>query len=330
MKKKVLLIHTGGTIGMVRDTESGVLKPDRFYDSLLKVIPELDQLAEIQVEIPFLFDSSDMDLGHWETLGRVIADHIPGVDGVVITHGTDTLAYTASALSYMLENLPVPVILTGAQKPLSDLRSDARSNLINAVEMAASGAREVAVVFDDKLLRGNRTTKVHTSHFDAFHSPNFPPLAEIGINIEIAWSQVRTPQGPFRFHPEMEGSIAVLKLFPGIRPQYFQPPRECRGIILIGYGAGTVPMKYGEIVHKAEEWINQGRVVVLMSETKAGPTDPRLYESGSHLLEIGVLPAWDMTFEAAVTKLIHLMGCHCDNPSVRHDFLQPIAGEMTL
>ncbi|MCU0237648.1 MAG: asparaginase [Acidobacteria bacterium] len=143
MKKKILLIHTGGTIGMTRDSRSGVLRPDHFYASLLKVIPELSAIADIQVEIPFVFDSAELNFHHWQQLAAIIQAHIGDVDGVVVTHGTDTLAYTASALSYMLHNVPVPVILTGAQKPLGELRSDARNNLINAVELATADIPEV-------------------------------------------------------------------------------------------------------------------------------------------------------------------------------------------
>ena len=215
MKKKILLIHTGGTIGMTRDSQSGVLRPDHFYASLLKVIPELSTIADIQVEIPFVFDSAELNFHHWQQLAAIIQAHIGAIDGVVVTHGTDTLAYTASALSYMLHNVPVPVVLTGAQKPLGELRSDARNNLINAVELASADIPEVCIFFDYKLMRGNRTSKSHVNFFDAFVSPNYPLLAKVGINIEIYRADLLKPGGHFEVRERFDNSLAVFKFFPG-------------------------------------------------------------------------------------------------------------------
>ncbi|MCP5105224.1 MAG: asparaginase [bacterium] len=331
MKKKILLIHTGGTIGMTRDSESGVLRPDKFYKSLVNVIPELYGLADIEVEIPFVVDSSELNFPHWKQIAAIIKKRIDSIGGVVITHGTDTLAYTASALSYMLMNVPVPVILTGAQKPLSELRSDARSNFINAVELAASSqVKEVAVFFDDKLMRGNRTVKTHINHYDAFASPNYPLLAKAGIDIDIYKQNLLSPGGLFHVFDKMDNAIAVYKTFPGCTNAHFQPPEAIRAILLIGYGAGTLSLETGELLKRIETWIEAGKLVVLMSETRAGKLAPSLYQSGSELLKRGALHTGDMTFEAAVTKLMFLLGQYKQPGIIKTNFTKSLAGEITL
>ena len=330
MKKKILLIHTGGTIGMTRDSQSGVLRPDRFYASLLKVIPEISTIADIQVEIPFVFDSAELNFHHWQQLAAIIKAGIGRIDGVVITHGTDTLAYTASALSYMLHNVPVPIILTGAQKPLEELRSDARNNLINAVELACADIPEVCIFFDYTLMRGNRTSKNHINFFDAFHSPNYPLLAEVGINIEIYRANILKPGGHFHVFDKFSSTLAVLKLFPGCSGDYFQPGKEIRAILLVAYGAGTIPLQTGDLPARIEKWLAQGKLVVLDSEAHGGRIEPRLYESGSRLLDMGVISAGDMTFEATTTKLMFLLGQYDRPDLISSHFQKSLAGEMTV
>ncbi len=329
MKKKILLIHTGGTIGMTRDSRSGVLRPDHFYASLLKVIPELSAIADIQVEIPFVFDSAELNFHHWQQLAAIIQAHIGDVDGVVVTHGTDTLAYTASALSYMLHNVPVPVILTGAQKPLGELRSDARNNLINAVELATADIPEVCIFFDYKLLRGNRTSKNHINFFDAFISPNYPLLAEVGINIEIYRPNILKPGGHFHVFEKFSSALAVLKLFPGCSGDYFQPGEDIRAVLIVAYGAGTIPLQTGDLPARIDRWLSQGKLVVLDSEAHGGRIEPRLYESGNRLLEMGVISAGDMTFEAAATKLMFLLGQYDQPELIRGNFQKSLAGELS-
>ncbi len=325
--KRVLLIHTGGTIGMVRDNTSGTLKPDFFYESMMRFIPELSGVAELQVEIPFILDSAEMNPSHWSQLAGIIRSRIDQIDGVVITHGTDTLAYTASALSYMLMNITIPVILTGAQKPLGELRTDARNNLINAIELATRPIQEVAIFFNDRLMRGNRTIKSHINHFDAFSSPNYPLLAEVGIDISLYPVNLLKPQGMFHVFDQLDASIAVLKLYPGINSDYFQPLPGTRGIIIIAYGAGTLPLSTDTLQSKIRAWLDQGILVCLMSETRAGGTEPELYESGRKLLEMGVLSTGDMTFEAGITKLMFLFGQYHDHSIIRRNFMLSLAGE---
>jgi len=330
MKKKILLIHTGGTIGMTRDSSSGVLRPDLFYASLLQVVPELSAVADIEVEIPFVLDSAELNFQHWQKLAAIIKAHVGASDGVVITHGTDTMAYTASALSYMLPNIPIPVILTGAQKPLSELRSDARNNLINAVELASADIPEVCIFFDYKLMRGNRTSKSHINFFDAFLSPNYPLLAEVGINIEIYRQNLLTPGGHFHVFENFSADLAVLKLFPGCSCNYFQPENDIRAILIIAFGAGTIPLLSGDLPARIRKWLEGGKLVILSSEARGGRIEPQLYESGSRLLEMGVISAGDMTFEAAATKLMFLLGQYDQAALIRNHFQKSLAGEMTL
>lgn len=330
MKKKILLIHSGGTIGMTRDSQSGVLRPDMFYASLLKVIPEISTIADMEVEIPFVLDSAELNFQHWQQLAAIIKKRSADIDGVVITHGTDTLAYTASALSYMLPDIPIPVILTGAQRPLEELRSDARNNLINAVELATAEIPEVAIFFDYKLMRGNRTSKNHVNFFDAFVSCNYPLLAKVGINIEIYRANLLKPCGPFQVHERFDNSLAVFKFFPGCNGDYFQPGPSIRAILLIAFGAGTIPLQSGNLPARVGQWLEAGKVVVLASEARGGTIEPRLYESGNRLLEMGVISAADMTFEATVTKLMFLLGQYDRPDLVAGHFQKSLAGEMTV
>ncbi len=328
-KPNVLLIHTGGTIGMIRDQKSGILKPDLFYESLTSVVPELSDIADIQVEIPFVIDSSEINASHWKQLGHLIKDRIDSIDGVVVTHGTDTLAYTASALSYMLMNVPVPVIMTGAQKPLSELRTDARANFINSIELATRDIHEVCIFFDDKLMRGNRTIKSSIDHFDAFTSPNYPLLARVGIDVDIYRSNILRSSGLFHIFDSFDNSIAVFKSFPGCRDDYFQPPDDIRAIVIFSYGAGNIALNDSNLLRRVEEWLGNGKLVVIMSETKSGRMNPKLYEAGDKLLTLGALHSGDMTFEASITKLMFLLGQYKDAAIIRKNFCTSLAGELT-
>ena len=329
MKKKVLLIHTGGTIGMAKDENSGILRTDALYDSITRFIPELSEIADIDVEIPYMIDSSELTEGHLRKIIRVIKKNVDKYSGFVISHGTDTLAYTASALSYMLMNLNFPVILTGAQKPLSEIRSDARSNLINAVELSTMNIKEVAILFDDKLMRGNRTIKSHINHFDAFSSPNYPLLAKTGINIEVYRKNILKHDGLFHIFEGFDNSVAVMKIFPGFSHECFDPGDKTRAVIIIGYGAGTLPVHNSGIAEKVKKWISEEKLVVLMSETKAGKLDPAIYESGKKLLEMGVVDSGDMTFEAAITKIMFLLGQYNDISIIKKNFKNSLAGEIS-
>jgi len=329
MSKKVLLIHTGGTIGMARDLDSGMLRTDKLYESLTGFIPELSEIADIDIEIPYIIDSSELTTDHLRKIVKIIKKNVDRYSGFVISHGTDTLTYTASALSYMLMNPTFPVILTGAQKPLSEIRSDARSNLINAIEFSTMNIKEVAILFDDKLMRGNRTIKSHVNHFDAFTSPNYPLLAKTGVNIEVYRKNILKHDGLFHIFDGFDNAVAVMKIFPGFSHSCFQPKENIRAVIIIGYGAGTVPIDNSGIPEKIEKWMSEGKLVVLMSETKAGKLDPVIYESGKKLLDLGVVDSGDMTFEATITKIMFLLGQYKDISIIKKNFSKSLAGEIT-
>ncbi|HSQ36206.1 MAG TPA: asparaginase domain-containing protein, partial [Candidatus Binatia bacterium] len=211
-----------------------------------------------------------------------------------------------------------------------ELRSDARNNLINAVELACADIPEVCIFFDYKLMRGNRTSKNHINFFDAFHSPNYPLLAEVGINIEIYRPNLLRPGGHFHVFDKFSPALAVLKIFPGCNCDHFLPGKDVRAVLLIAYGAGTIPLQTGDLLARIEKWLAEGKLVVLDSEAHGGRIEPRLYESGSRLLDMGVISAGDMTFEAATTKLMFLLGQYDQPAPIRNHFQKSLAGEMTV
>ncbi len=315
---------------MTRDDKSGLLKTDNLYDSITKFIPELSEIATIDVKIPFIIDSSELSTEHLKKIVNLIKDNIDKYSGFVISHGTDTMTYTASALSYMLMNLPFPVILTGAQKPLSEIRSDARSNLINAIELSTMNIKEVTIMFNNKLMRGNRTVKSHINHFDAFSSPNYPLIAKSGINIEIYRKNILKHDGLFHIFDNFDNSVSVLKIFPGFSHKCFNPGKDTKAIILIGYGAGTVPIKESGLLNRITEWISEDKLIILMSETRAGTLQPAIYESGKLLLDMGVIDSGDMTFEATITKTMFLLSQYDKISIIKKNFKKSIAGEITV
>ncbi len=342
VRPRILLVYTGGTIGMVEDPVTHSLRPFDF-DHLIENVPKLKMLNYVIDNIQFdpPIDSSEMDPSHWDQIVRAISDNYKDYDGFVVLHGTDTMAYTASALSFMLENLAKPVIITGSQLPIGEVRTDGEENLITALQIAAQltadGSRpmvqEVAILFENYLWRGNRSTKMSADNFNAFKSNNYPSLAKIGLGIQYnpdALARVYNPAAPLRPHYGMDCNVAFVHLFPGItlesvRWQLSQP--GIKGIVLRTYGAGNAPCT-PEFVGLLREAIQRGVVIVNVTQCVNGSVR-KLYAVSEGLTSIGVVSGFDLTPEAAVTKMMYLFGRGFAPEQVRKALAHPVCGELT-
>lgn len=339
-KSKILLIYTGGTIGMMKDFATGALKAFDF-EKLESHVPELQQLdcdiETISFEHPI--DSSNMNLVYWIKIAEIITEQYSSYDGFVILHGSDTMSYSASALSFMLENLAKPVIFTGSQLPIGDLRTDAKENLITAIQIASlqhNGkpvVSEVCLYFEYKLYRGNRTTKINAEHFNAFASPNYPALAESGVHLKVESHLLLKPHPAkkFIFHREMNPNVVVIKIFPGMTAEVleaiFAIP-TLKGVVLETYGAGNAPTEdwLVAILRKA---IARGVYIINVSQCSAGSVSMGQYETSTLLKEIGVITGKDMTTETAVAKLMYLLGQNVSAEVFKTIFETPLRGEMS-
>jgi L-asparaginase len=338
-KPKILLIYTGGTIGMVKDFETGALKAFDFNE-LLSRIPELHlldcQIETISFDVPI--DSSNMNISNWQKMAKIIEENYSKFDGFVVLHGSDTMSYSASALSFMLENLSKPVIFTGSQLPIGDLRTDAKENLITAIQVASlqenkkPAIQEVCLYFEYKLYRGNRTTKISAEHFNAFASPNFPELAESGVHLkvnkDIILKQKSTKK--LKVHTDFDDNVAILKIFPGINQNvltaFFAIP-NLKGIVLETYGSGNAPTEewFVQILEKA---IKKNIHVINVTQCSGGSVSMGNYETSTQLKSIGVISGKDITTEAAITKLMYLLGQNVSNNVFKTIFETGIRGEM--
>lgn len=337
----VLLIYTGGTIGMIENPETGALENFNF-DHLLKHVPELKrfnyQISTYQFDPPI--DSSDMEPALWAKLVKIISSNYDNFDGFVVLHGTDTMAYTASALSFMLENLSKPVILTGSQLPIGMLRTDGKENLITAIEIAAAKREnglpmvpEVCIFFENHLMRGNRTTKINAENFNAFRSFNYPALARVGIHIKYEPNLIRQPDysQPLKPHYLFDTNVVVLTLFPGIQESIISSVLHVPGlkaIVLKTFGSGNAPQKEW-FVNLLNEATERGIVIVNITQCSSGAVEMERYETGMHLLQSGVISGYDSTPESAITKLMFLLGHGLDEREVRNLMNTSIAGEIT-
>jgi L-asparaginase len=336
----LMLIYTGGTLGMVHDQVSGALVPFDF-EQILSQIPEIDKFDFSLTVISFhqLIDSANMQPSHWATMAGIIGMHYEHYDGFVIIHGTDTMAYSASALSYLLEDLNKPVILTGAQLPIGAVRTDARENLITALEIAAARrdgrpvVTEVCIFFNNKLLRGNRARKTESAQFRAFESKNYPALATAGIRIDYDFNAIKPyqPYARLKVHQTMESGVVFLKLFPGISPVAVKAILEIpglKGLVLESYGSGNAQTSEWFIL-LLKEAVDKGLVIFNVSQCNGGTVTQGRYETSRHLKEIGVLGGGDCTSEAALTKLMFLLA-NVENPAdIRRFLVRSIRGEMS-
>ncbi|WP_288372243.1 asparaginase [uncultured Algoriphagus sp.] len=335
----VLIIYTGGTLGMAYD-ESGALVPFNF-GQILEKIPIINNLdvAITVISFPSPIDSSNVSVLHWKDMAYIIYENYDSYDGFVVLHGTDTMAYSASMLSYMLNGLNKPVIFTGAQLPISALRSDARENLMSSLEIATAKidekpiVPEVCIFFNHLLLRGNRSKKVQSVHFDAFESENYSPLAESGIVIDYQLAAIRPyePSKKLKLLNDLDNRVMVLKLFPGITDKImdacFAIP-DLRGVVLETYGSGNSPSE-AWFMKSLERAIAKGLIILNVSQCNGGRVIQGRYETSRELLNVGVVSGADMTTEAAVTKLMFLLGQSQDREEIRRKLTIPIAGEMT-
>ena len=340
-RNAVLLIYTGGTIGMKEDPADGTLKPFDF-NGILEEVPELRKFALKIDSFAFnpLIDSSDVEPTLWQALARLIKERYDDYDGFVILHGTDTMAYSASALSFMLENLGKPVIFTGSQLPIGSLRTDGKENLISAVEIATAKdshghpmVPEVCICFNSQLLRGNRSVKVNATGFDAFKSPNYPPLATAGISIKYNNSFIHynyDRRKEFTIHTMLDTRVSVLKLHPGITEQAVRDillGGGSRAVILETYGSGNAPCRpwFLAILRDA----CKSKILLNVTQCLSGDVDMDLYATGRALKDAGVICGHDITTESALGKLFYLMGRHEDNAQVKTLLEKNLKGEIS-
>lgn len=335
----ILLIYTGGTIGMIKDPETGSLRSFDFNNLLIK-IPELNLLdcsiETVSFEEPI--DSSNMNPDYWIEIAEIIEDNYYKCDGFVVLHGSDTMSYSASALSFMLENLEKPVIFTGSQLPIGDLRTDAKENLITSIQIASlreNGKpviKEVGLYFEYKLYRGNRTTKINAEHFQAFASLNYPPLAESGVHLKVSQEYLlrHNDHKELVIHKKMNNNVVIIKMFPGISGAVFKTILDTpnlEGVILETYGAGNTTTS-NWFIELLEEYIKKGLYIINITQCSGGSVIMGQYETSARLKKIGVISGKDITSEAGITKLMYLLSRKLSPKEFKKAYETSLRGEM--
>jgi len=335
---KIALVYTGGTIGMIKNPKTGALSNFNFTE-LLDKIPELE-LLDCSIEtlsLPQPIDSSDMSVEAWIQTAELIEYQYNKFDGFVVLHGSDTMAYSASALSFMFENLSKPIIFTGSQLPIGDLRTDAKENLITAIQIASLQKNklplinEVCLYFEYKLYRANRTTKISAEHFEAFASPNFPPLAESGVFLKVdEHLLLPKPSKPLQVHKKFDKNILILKLFPSISATFINQilsVENLKGVVLETFGSGNAPTDVA-FINALKTAIDKGIFIVNVTQCSGGSVQMGRYETSTQLKKIGVISGKDITTEAAISKLMYLIGQNISVNIFKTVFETPLRGEM--
>ena len=333
--KKILMIHTGGTLGMAEGKPDNTLKPVQFQESVVSYVPELKKLADIETVFAFNIDSANLTVNHINTLVKTIEENYSSFDGFVVIHGTDTMAFSGSALSFLIKNNKKPIIFTGSQKPLRHIRTDARLNLINAVEFATFDIPEIAICFNAKLMRANRSTKVSSGDFDAFDSPNFPYLATVGVDIKLNTQCInlsKTSNGRTEFNYLEPKDIVVIKTFPGINPSIYSylEKQKPDGVVIEGYATGNVPILENSLIPFINSMSQNNIPVVITSQSRRGRINLDLYQCGREAKNAGAISSLDMTFECSVMKLHYLLSLNENTDVIKEKMQENLAGELSI
>jgi len=336
----ILVIYTGGTIGMVKNVKTGALNPVNF-DELYKLLPVLEQYEYQISHVSFekLIDSSDVKPDFWIELATVIEKNYEQYDGFVVLHGSDTMAYSTSVLSFLLENLNKPIVFTGSQLPLGVVRTDGRENIINAIEIAAAKeddtplVPEVCLFFENRLFRGNRVSKFNAENFQAFISGNYPALADAGVEIQYRKEHIAKPNfKKLKVHKSLDTNVTILKLYPGISEDVVRAvlhTNHLRAVILETYGSGNAPTDPW-FIELLKEAIESGIIILNVSQCKGGHVEMGKYLTSVQLYNIGVISGYDITTEAAIAKLMFLLGQNISQDKIKELLRKSLRGEITL